>query len=105
MPSGGAALSGQGLDENPFRKFAADGQARVANLANNRGLLAQQAHFLILAETELPQPPFKFGRRRQLADPCRTALAHAVERAEVRTLARCILDRRWMVAGGHAERT
>jgi hypothetical protein len=48
----------------------ADGQPRIADLANQVAALAEQANALLLAEAKLAKPLGDVWRRRQLANSC-----------------------------------
>jgi len=56
------------FDQDKLRQVFADGQARVADLANEICVAGQQFDDLILAQTQFPQPVLHVRRRAQLFD-------------------------------------
>jgi hypothetical protein len=76
-----ASSVGQGrtqwLDENDSGKLFADGEARVAHLANEIGLAGQQPNDLIFAKAELAQAVLHFRGGTELFDAHRDASTHA----------------------------
>jgi hypothetical protein len=59
------------LDQYKLGKLFANGEAGVADLANEIGLAGQKPYDLIFAETQLPQAVLHFGRGTKLLDPDR----------------------------------
>ena len=58
----------KGFDHDDFGQLFADGQAGVANLANEVGLAGQQFDDVIFAETQFAQPVLDFRRGAKLFD-------------------------------------
>lgn len=51
-----------------FRKFRANAEPRVTNLANNIGVAADETDFLVFAKTHFAQAAGDFGRSGNLFD-------------------------------------
>lgn len=60
---------GQRLDQDRLRQFGADGQSRIADLADDIGLAGDELDDLFLAKADLAEAIPDFGRRGQLFDP------------------------------------
>jgi hypothetical protein len=58
----------EGLDEDELGELLADGQSRVADLADEIGLAGEQLDDLVLAQPQLPQAILQFRRSAQLLD-------------------------------------
>jgi len=56
------------LDEDELRQLLADGQARVADLADEVRLAGHQLDDLVLAQTQLTQAVLEFRRGAKLPD-------------------------------------
>ena len=61
------------FDQNELRKLRADGQSRIADLADEIGLAGQQLDNLIFAQPQFPQAVLDFRRRAKLLDAHRDA--------------------------------
>ena len=85
----------QRLDQNLFRQSRADAEARVANLANQIGVPAQELDLLLFAKTHFAQAMCNFRCRGELFDPNGHARIDAAQWAEERL--RAIFRRRGVV--------
>jgi hypothetical protein len=58
----GGFLSGQRFDHDFFRQLSADAESRVANLADDMGVLADEPDFLLFAKAHFAQAAGDFRR-------------------------------------------
>lgn len=66
----------QWLNDDLFGELDADPQADIANLANDVGVLGEQADFLFFAEAHFPEAVLHFGRGGELFYPDGSACAN-----------------------------
>ena len=86
IPSGSSECRFEWLHHDDARQLLADGQPRIADLANEIRLAGKQFDDLVFAEPEFAQPVLHFGRSAKLFDPHRHARLHAAQRAHVASL-------------------
>ena len=68
------------FDENQFCKLFADGEAGVADLADEIVLARDEADDLVFAKSDFPQAILNFRSSAELLDPDRDARFHAAQR-------------------------
>jgi hypothetical protein len=73
---------GHRLNENHAGELGTEGEAGVANLADQIGARGHEPHELFLAESDLPQPLTLHGISVETFDPNGHACPNAVERAK-----------------------
>jgi hypothetical protein len=79
--SGRLRVGADRFDQDGFRQLFADTQARVANLANQIRLMADQLHDLFFAEAHFSQAHPNFRRPGQLLDANDRTRFNAAQRA------------------------
>ena len=70
------------LDPDQIRELGAEAEARVADLADEIGIAAQELDALFFAEAQFAQTRGNFGRSGELLDAHGIASLHLAQRAE-----------------------
>ena len=73
------------FDEDGLREFFADAEARVANLTDDAGIMADEFHVLLFAETQFAKPGLDFRRGGEFADADDLAGLNATERTDFKS--------------------
>jgi len=79
----GFRAGADGFDQNRFREFLADAQSRVANLANETRLAAEELDDLFLAKAKFAQADPDFRRSGELLDAHYRAGFDVAQRANI----------------------
>jgi hypothetical protein len=97
LPLGSHGSQTHRLDHDDFRELLTDGQASIANLADEVSLAGEKLDDMVFAESQFTQSALDFWAGAQLLDPYRYSCLNPAQRADfapilIPALCHCCVD-------------